>query len=77
MARRRREGKSAEDVAAGRRIPLPNCGQVRSAVGGDWRPVAGEGHAIVVPRRAPAERKAKGVGFDPFRRAQIEQEGAW
>jgi hypothetical protein len=53
--------KYLEDVEAGRRIPLPDLGQVRDADGA-WRPVAGEGPEVITPHREPVERpKAKGV----------------
>lgn len=57
--------KYEADVRNGRRVPLPDCGQLRDSDGA-WRPAVGPGYEIVTPRRAPAERRAKGVNFSPL-----------
>jgi hypothetical protein len=55
--------KYAADVAARRRIPLPDFGQLREP-DGDWRPVAGDHFEIITPRRAPAPRRSINVSFN-------------
>ena len=54
-----------EDVAAGRRLPLPNLGRTR-APGEDWTDVAGPGYEAVEHPWMPEERKALGINFNPF-----------
>ena len=53
------------DVAAGRRIPLPDLGAIRPADGA-WRPAAGEGFEIVTRSRPTERRPALNVNFNPL-----------